>query len=107
MSLDITLTAVRPTTVFKQNITHNLTEMADKAGVYKCLWHPEELEIKLAGEMIPLLSSGLEKLVSNPEYYKTFNPPNGWGSYDGLVKAVTEYLNACKENPDAEISVWR
>ena len=25
-----------------KNITHNLTEMADKAGIYKCLWRPDE-----------------------------------------------------------------
>lgn len=107
MSLDITLRAVRPTTVFERNITHNLTEMADKAGIYKCIWRPEELGITKAGDLIILLETGLEKLKSDPEYYRTFNPPNGWGSYEGFVCAVGEYLQACKDNPDAEIGVWR
>jgi hypothetical protein len=33
MSLDITLTAVRPTPVFDANITHNLSKMADENGL--------------------------------------------------------------------------
>lgn len=107
MSLDITLIAVRPTTVFERNITHNLAEMADKAGLYKCMWRPEEIGITEAGDLILLLEAGLEKLLSDPDYYKIFNPPNGWGSYDGLVDAVTEYLQACKDAPDAEIRVGR
>ena len=107
MSLDITLTAVRPTTVYERNITHNLTEMADKAGLYTCMWCPEELDIKTAGDMIGFLENGIKELLSNPEYYKTFNPANGWGSYEGFVVAVGEYLQACKDNPDAEISIWR
>lgn len=43
MSLDVYLTAVRPTEVFSANITHNLGEMADKAGIYKACWRPEEI----------------------------------------------------------------
>lgn len=107
MSLDITLTAVRPTTVFEKNITHNLSLMANKAGLEQCLWSPEELGIQKAENLIPFLEAGLNNLLLDPDYYKTFNPPNGWGSYEGLVKAVTEYLQACQDNPDAEIGIWK
>lgn len=107
MSLDVKLTAVRPTSVYDRNITHNLNKMADAAGIYQALWRPEEIHIKFARELIPLLENGLEKLKSNPEHYKQLNPPNGWGDYDGLVHFVQEYLDACKENPDAEVSVSR
>lgn len=107
MSLDITLTATRPTSVFESNITHNLAEMADQAELYKGMWRPEELGITKAAELIPLLEKGLSKLLDTPYYYKQFNPKNGWGNYEGLVNVVTEYLQACKDNPDAEISVWR
>ena len=34
MSLDVTLTAVRPTEVYSANITHNLW-MAEEAGIYQ------------------------------------------------------------------------
>lgn len=35
MSLDVYLSAVRETTIFSENITHNLNRMADAAGIYE------------------------------------------------------------------------
>lgn len=107
MSLDVYLTAVRPTEVFSANITHNLGEMADKAGIYKACWRPEEIGAEYARDIIPLLEKGLEDLKARPEYFKQFNAPNGWGLYEHFVPWVEKYINACKENPDAKISVWR
>lgn len=107
MSLDVRLTAIRPTVVFDYNITHNLNTMVEKAGIYKHLWRPDEIGITKAEQLIEPLQHGLDLLVDNPDYFKQFNPENGWGSYDGLVQFVKDYLQACKENPDAEISVSR
>lgn len=97
----------KETCVFDYNITHNLGSMASAAGVYQALWRPEEVPANKAGDLIELLSSGLHRLTINPDEYKKFNPPNGWGSYDGLVRFVESYLNACKEFPDAGISISR
>ena len=94
-------------TVYKDNITHNLGKMARMAGIYLCLWRPEELGIDTASFLIEGLERGLKKLKSNPDYFKSFNPKNGWGDYDGLVTFVENYLNACKKFPDAEIEVDR
>ena len=139
MSLDITLIAkVRKTydninfvedeeTLYQVNITHNLTEMADKAGIYEALWRPHRLNpnynipeenhkeewdfednnLAKASEIIPLLEKGLELLKKKPAYFKKFNPYNGWGSYDGLVESVEEYLSACKQHPYAIIYTCR
>lgn len=107
MSLDIWLTAVRETNVFEYNITHNLTKMADMAGIYKCLWRPESIAMTHAAQLIEPLTKGLAELKSKPEYYKQFNPENSWGSYEGLLSFVESYLVACKANPDAKISVSR
>ncbi len=107
MSLDVSLTAIRPTEVFSANITHNLGEMADKAGIYKACWRPEEIGAKYARDIIPLLEKGLEDMKARPDYFKQFNAPNGWGLYEHFVPWVEKYLAACKENPDAEIGVWR
>ena len=107
MSLDVTLTAVRLTTVFDRNITHNLNKMADEAGIYKHLWRPEEVGISKASELIEPLKSGLDLLLSDRERFERFNPSNGWGNYSTLVEFVREYLFACEENPDAEIGVSR
>jgi hypothetical protein len=107
MSLDVYLSAVRPTEVYWRNITHNLVPMADKAGIYKHLWRPDEIGITKAGQLVEPLADGLAKLSNDPERFKKLNPENGWGSYEGLVAFVTEYLAACVANPDADVRVSR
>ena len=107
MSLDIYLEKVQLTTVYSTNITHNLGKMAEKAGIYKHLWRPEELGVTNAGELIEPLKAGLAALKQDPDWYRQFEPENKWGSYEGLVKVVEDYLQACAENPDATIRVWR
>ena len=95
------------TCVYDANITHNLGQMADEAGIYRYLWRPEEVNAKRAKDLIPRLTNGLELLRSDPDRFKKFNPENGWGSYDGLVSFVEQYLEACKEYPEAAIRVSR
>lgn len=107
MSLDVTLTATRPTEVFSANITHNLNKMAEAAGIYKHLWRPEEIGITKAHELIEPLQKGLELLKSDQARFEKFNSPNSWGTYECFIPWVENYLNACIENPDAEIGVWR
>lgn len=107
MSLNVSLHAVRKTEVFECNMTHNLGAMAQFAGVYQHLWRPEELNITHAKELIEPLEKGLKKLLNNPDSAKEHNPPNGWGDYNCLVEFIEQYLEACKENPDAELSISR
>ncbi|MHC4618399.1 MAG: hypothetical protein ACYTEQ_11680 [Planctomycetota bacterium] len=93
--------------VYERNITHNLNKMADKAGIYQCLWRPDENGITKALQLIAPLTEGLLLLKSDPARFKKFNPPNGWGTYEGLVDFVEDYLKACEKYPDAEVSVSR
>ena len=104
MSLDVTLTEVRPTAVYSANITHNLGAMAKEAGIYMHLWRPDEIGITKARELIVPLREGLAKLEADPAHFFTFNPPNGWGRYENLVSFVRDYLAACEENPESEVS---
>lgn len=106
MSLDVTLT-YKKTEVFNLNITHNLNEMAKAAGIYKHLWRPEELGIKFAMFLTQPLAEGYKQLVQNPDKFENFNPPNGWGDHDGLVRFVGKYLLACIAYPEAIVSVDR
>jgi hypothetical protein len=99
--------AVETNEVYSANITHNLGKMADEVGIYEHLWRPDEIKVTKAKELIESLRQGLHNLKSDPERYKKLNPENGWGSYDGLVKFVEDYLNACYEYPDADIEVSR
>jgi len=93
--------------VYDANITHNLGEMADKAGIYYALWRPEEIGKTKASEIVELLEKGLTDLKSRPEYFEQFNSPNGWGMYEHFVPFVEKYLEACKEYPETDIYVSR
>lgn len=89
------------------NITHNLNDMAEAAGIYNHLWRPDEIGITAARELIEPLAAGLQKLRGDPEYYRTFDAPNGWGRYENLVEFVEKYLAACREHPDATVRASR
>ena len=112
---------------YNANITHNLNKMARKAGIYEALWRPHRLRegydipegdyekewdyeaivtIKPT-EIIPILEKGLRDLENRPEYFKSFNSPNGWGMYKHFVPFVRGYLEACKENKDCIIEISR
>jgi hypothetical protein len=105
MSLDVSL--LQKVEVFDYNITHNLRKMAHEVGIDSYLWAPEMLKIKKAKQLIKPLRKGLKKLKKNPDFYKQFNPENGWGTYKGLVEFIEFYLDACIEFPKAKIKVSR
>jgi hypothetical protein len=113
--------------VYSDNITHNLNAMADAAGIYEALWRPYQLkegynipdgdhdaEYKFeeanpvkAREIIPIIEKGLEDMLARPEYYKTFDSPNGWGLYKNFVPFIEEYLGALKEYPESFVECNR
>lgn len=129
MSLDVTLRDPGPKygdlVLYDANITHNLNTMADHAGLYNALWRPyrlmpeyvegdHEAERKfedsvkvLALDLIPTIENGLKDLKSRPEYFRQFDSPNGWGTYENLVRFTEEYLDALKSYPDAIVEVSR
>lgn len=93
--------------LYHRNITHNLNTMAEKAGIYNELWRPDEIGITRAEDLIEPLREGLHRLKSDPEYYQQFNPENGWGSYETLIRFVSGYLDACYMYKDAKVEVSR
>lgn len=93
--------------LFTYNITHNLAKMVN---VYAPIWHPNDPPFpryEKAMDLIPLLAHGLEMLYKDPKYYRTFEPENKWGTYDGLIKALEAIKHACFEyqqaRPEASI----
>jgi len=85
------------------NITHNLAEMARAAGLYEALWCPGENGMTHAHQLIEPLKLGLEKLLADPERYKQFDSPNGWGLYKHFVPFVSAYLVACQKHPSGRV----
>lgn len=107
MSLDIWFERVQITTVFDANYTHNITEMAELAGIYKPLWHPEEAGITKASDLIVPIHNALTLMRAEPERFVAINPENGWGSYDTFVPWLEKLLKACLEFADSSVRVSR
>ena len=113
MSLDVDLMVVQPCSVYSANITHNLGKMASEVKLnndktlYDVLWRPDEHGFESAGDIVDYLYIGWRELVRSPEKYKTYNPENGWGSYEGLVEFVRKYHAACMENLKAQVQICR
>ena len=105
MSLDFYLTKIvtEEKEVLWKNITHNLTDMAEAAGIYKVLWRPNENGFIYARDAILPLEAWLHKLKSDPAKYEAYNSENWWGLYEHFVPFVEEILAWCKEHPDATI----
>ncbi len=92
---------------YQANITHNLNRMAKECDLYEPLWRPEEINATLGKHLIEPLRHGLARLRFERERLEQFNPPNGWGDYDGLCRFTADYLAACEQWPDALIEVWK
>lgn len=107
MSLDVHLIDKHEGLVFSANITHNLGKMAGACGVYYACWRPEEIHCKKAKHILPMLEEGVKLLESYPDFYKTFDSPNGWGTYPNFLQWLTEYRDACKMYPEAKIEADR
>lgn len=103
----VVVTGCDPEEVYSANITHNLGQMADEAGIYKALWRPEEMGFTKAKHLIQPLRIGLDALRSDPVRFKAHNPANGRGDYEGLVRFTELYLAACERYPEADVRVRR
>ena len=89
--------------VWSRSPTYNLREMWTSAG----LPFDEEIGGKRVAELLPKLEAGLAELLRDPTKYRAMNPPNGWGTYEGLVEVVESAIEAAKQYPDAIVSTWR
>jgi len=107
VSLDVSLKNEHSDELYTRNITHNLNTMAKEAGIYKCLWRPDENGITHAHQIIEPLSAGLAQLVAHKRLFEKFNSPNGWGLWEHLVLFCADYLQACRDHPDALVEVSR
>lgn len=104
MSLDIRLTVENESSVVNKNITYNLKKMWKEAGVYEVLY---ESNGKTAKEILPTLELGLQQLLAEPERFKQFDPPNGWGSYKVALLWLAELVEEFKKYPGGIISIAR
>lgn len=93
--------------IIDRNITHNLGKMAAECGVYPYIWRHDENGVKKAADLINPIDKGLTSLLKEPEKFKKFEAENGWGRHENLVSFLIELLQACQENPEATVHVWK
>ena len=77
------------------NITYNLQPMMFEAGVGVS----EHLEGKTGAEVALLITKALIDMQLNRDKYTKLNPPNGWGSYESLIEALTRLREVAECNP--------
>jgi len=90
-----------------QNITHNLGQMANEAGIYNVLWRPEENGITEAAQLIEPLERAIAEMKADPPRFAKYNAPNGWGLYKNFVPWLERLLEACKRYPEARVNASR
>lgn len=96
MSLDLTITQE----IASFNITHNLTEMADKividgTSLYGVLWRGDENWFYRTQETKEFLLKAIPYMEENKEELLKYNPDNWWGDYDWLLKFCKDVLKNC------------
>ncbi len=106
MSLDVMLKN-DGVELYSRNITHNVGRMAQEADIYMCLWRPEEIGITHAKQMIEPLTKGVALLATEKDRFEQFNSPNGWGMWVHFLPFCADYLQACRNNPEAQVEVSR
>lgn len=99
---DIVESAFETDEFWHGNITHNLHEMANNCyGRDLCLddllWR-DEMPDDIVEYIIDLFAC-LFELKDNPDYYKQYNPSNGWGTYEQLVEFVRSFIHALIDMP--------
>lgn len=84
--------------------THNLQPMWKAAGCLDALY---ERDGAMAYTIERELSEALARMKTDPDRFRAFNPPNGWGDYDGAVRALERGLANVRAFPTARLDVSR
>lgn len=107
MSLDVYLNDADGHELYSSNITHNLGKMAREAGIYECLWRPDEHGMTHARQIIAPLAAGVMLLATEKARFEAFNASNGWGMREHFLPFCVDYLQACRDYPDATVMASR
>ena len=81
--------------------TYNLGAMFAEA-----LGRPlRSLTDKTAEECTPLLRKAIAAMEDEPARFKTLNPANGWGSYEGALQFLRSFQQDCANHPKARVEI--
>ena len=102
------------------NITHNLGGMAKhipvrleggiETNLYYICWRPEEITPLInidTNTILEGLIQGIAYMLTHRKELLEYESPNGWGTYNGFMKFLLNYKQACEDNPNCKIEVSR
>lgn len=102
MSYDISLrTPKQGKEKYWVNYTYNIHQMLHHSFQQVGIWNWEDLQDKPLNLVIPCFQGAYNHLLYHPDLYKQWNPPNGWGSYDGWCRVMGEIIQAMKLKKNA------
>jgi hypothetical protein len=64
-----------------------------------------DLDGKTGHECVPLLRAAVAKMEGNPAKYRAMNPENGYGGYEGALRALRDLLGWCRKAPLAMMRI--
>jgi hypothetical protein len=106
MSYDISLMAdtggPESVEVFDCNHTSNTAQMWRDAGCDLAEFHG-----KPASELTPVIDQAIEKMKGDPDHFKQYDAPNGWGDYHSTLAFLSDIAAACRSHPKTTVEVSR
>ena len=84
--------------MFRAAVDSSPKDEDDRKGVYS-------LQGKTGKECVPLLTDAIERMENAPDIYKEWNPPNGWGTYEGALRVLRTLLDWCIASPKATMVI--
>lgn len=102
VSLSIDTGAGNQHEVYDWNFTSNVAPMLRAAGADLA-----GLDGKTAGYCAPILDAAIERMAADPETFQAMDAPNGWGTYEQLLPALRELLEAMQAHPATTVWVSR
>jgi hypothetical protein len=88
------------------NYTHNTNNMLSDVGFLLDGgggWH--HWDGKSSTEFCDAVRKAIRDLESQPDKFIAMNDPGGWGSYDGLLRALYRILTEFRNHPNARVGV--
>jgi hypothetical protein len=83
------------------NITYNVSPIF-RAALGRNLG---DLNGQPAGQALPVLMAGIQRMRADMEPFRALNPANGWGDADGALKFLELLVAACEAHPKATLEV--
>lgn len=109
MSIDISLIEKRWVDVelFDGQITGNLWNMAEEAGIAHHIWRPWTVGLSKAHHLINPLRDAIARIEADPARFDRFAAAEPYSKRANLLRFLKQYLRACMKHPEADIQVGR